>query len=80
MMAEYFPMERTVCLKCGKPVWRVVGPITTDWTHRDATGWPRVGCRAATYNPEAKDHAYWDDAIPRSWSVTPDPTKIEEEP
>ena len=72
-----FTISRTVCLKCGKPLERLTGLYETDWTHRTAQGWPRVGCRAASYNHYAENHAYWDDNIPRAWNATPDTTKIE---
>lgn len=70
-----FKMATTACLKCGRALFRLTTPITTDWAHRDGDGWPRVGCRAATWSEKTG----WDDSVPRSWSATPDPTKIEVE-
>ena len=65
-------LEQTVCLKCGKQLTRVTTPITTDWTHRDGEGTPRVGCRAATYSNKNG----WDDSVPKGWSAEPDPARI----
>lgn len=68
-----FTVEKTVCLKCGKPLERLIGHYSTDWAHRMSDGWPRVGCRAATYT---QAHG-WDDTVPVNWRATPDVSKIE---
>jgi hypothetical protein len=52
------------CRRCGR---QIIAESGRWWFHIGADGFPRRGCRAATFTVADG----WDDTIPRSWSAKP---------